>query len=98
MGGLNERLGLLGTNVEGFATKLTSLEKEAAKPVQMLETLSGTMDNMHRVTVERYYRRNRFWYWLFGTDDWVASSWPSQSQRIVQDLKAVKTAPRTKVA
>jgi hypothetical protein len=46
---------------------------------------------MHRVTIERYFRRNRFWYWLFGTDDWVAASWPSQSHRIAEELKAVKS-------
>ena len=96
LGGLGDRLGLLGTNVEGFGSRLGGLEKEAAKPVQMLEALSGTMDNMHRVTVERYYRRNRFWFWLFGTDDWVASSWPSQAQRIVEDLKSVKASARAK--
>ncbi len=90
-------LGGLASNVEGFGTRFAALEKEQAKPMQMLETMSSTMDNMHRVTVERYYRRNRFWYWLFGTDDWVASSWPSHAQRISDDLKAVKTAVRAKV-
>jgi len=85
-----EGTGLLGS----LATRLASIEKESAKPVEMLQALSGTVDKMHKVTVERYYRRNRFWYWLFGTDDWVAASWPSQSARIVDDLKAVKSAPK----
>ncbi|MEQ1578277.1 MAG: hypothetical protein ABL894_11555, partial [Hyphomicrobium sp.] len=97
LGVFGDRLGLLGSNVEGFGSRLVGLEKETAKPLQMLEALSGTMDNMHRVTVERYYRRNRFWYWLFGTDDWVAASWPSQAKRIVEDLKSVKSAARVKV-
>ena len=92
LGGFGEKLGLLGANVDGFGTRIAGVEQQVAKPVQMLETLSGTMDNMHRVTVERYYRRNRFWYWLFGTDDWVVASWPSQAERIVEELKSVKTA------
>jgi hypothetical protein len=56
----------------------------------MLTALSGTVDKMHKVTVERYYRRNRFWYWLFGTDDWLAASWPSQSARIAEELRNIK--------
>ena len=71
-----------------LATRIESLEKAAAKPVEMLEALSGTVERMHRVTVERYYRRNRFWYWLFGTDDWLAASWPSQSARIAEELRS----------
>lgn len=73
-----------------LATRIESLEKATAKPVEMLETLSGTVDKMHRVTVERYYRRNRFWYWLFGTDDWLAASWPSQSARIAEELRSIR--------
>ena len=73
-----------------LATRIESLEKATAKPVEMLEALSGTVDKMHRVTVERYYRRNRFWYWLFGTDDWLAASWPSQSARIAEELRSIR--------
>lgn len=73
-----------------LATRIESLEKAQAKPVEMLEALSGTVDRMHRITVERYYRRNRFWYWLFGTDDWLAASWPSQSARIAEELRSVR--------
>lgn len=73
-----------------LTTRIESLEKASAKPVEMLEALSGTIDKMHRVTVERYYRRNRFWYWLFGTDDWLAASWPSQSARIAEELRSIR--------
>ena len=73
-----------------LATRIESLEKAAAKPVEMLAALSTTVDKMHKVTVEKYYRRNRFWYWLFGTDDWLAASWPSQSARIAEELRAIK--------
>lgn len=70
--------------------RIESLEQAAARPVEMLEALSATVEKMHRVTVEKYYRRNRFWYWLFGTDDWLAASWPSQSARIAEELRAIK--------
>lgn len=73
-----------------LATRIDSLEKATAKPVEMLDALSGTVERMHRVTVERYYRRNRFWYWLFGTDDWLAASWPSQSARIAEELRSIR--------
>ncbi len=72
-------------------SRFDSVEQAAAKPIAMLELLSATMDKMHRVTVEKYYRRNRFWFWLFGTDDWLAASWPSQSARIAEELKQVQS-------
>jgi hypothetical protein len=74
-----------------LADRIGTLERAAAKPVEMLEALSATVDKMHKVTVEKYYRRNRFWYWLFGTDDWLAASWPSQSARIAEELRAIKS-------
>jgi hypothetical protein len=73
-----------------IAARIESLEKAAAKPVEMLNALSTTVEKMHKITVEKYYRRNRFWYWLFGTDDWLAASWPSQSQRIADELRSIK--------
>lgn len=76
--------------VAGIMGRIDGLEQAAAKPVEMLGALSGTVDRMHRITVERYYRRNRFWYWLFGTDDWLAASWPSQSARIAEELRNIK--------
>lgn len=87
---LGSRMDGLGTSVGFFGQRLEGVEKEEAKTVPMLETLAGTVDRMHKVTVERYHRRNRFWYWLFGTDDWVAASWPSQAARMSEELKAVK--------
>jgi predicted nucleic acid-binding Zn-ribbon protein len=70
--------------------RVSLIEGETLRIGGSVDGLSGTVENMYRMTIERYYRRNRFWYWLFGTDDWVAASWPSQSQRIAEDLKAVK--------
>lgn len=73
-----------------IAARIESLEKAAAKPVEMLDALSATVEKMHKITVEKYYRRNRFWFWLFGTDDWLAASWPSQSARIAEELRSIK--------
>ncbi|WP_072394883.1 Clp protease N-terminal domain-containing protein [Hyphomicrobium sp. CS1GBMeth3] len=88
----------LDTEIQGagnafatLASRIDALEKAAAKPIELLEGLSATMDKMHKVTVERYYRRNRLWYWLFGTDDWLAASWPSQSARIAEELRTIKS-------
>ncbi len=79
-----------------LSTEIESLEKATAVPVAMLEQHSGTLLKMHKLTVERYYRRNRFWYWLFGTDDWVSASWASQSAKIAAELEAVKPQPQLK--
>jgi len=76
--------------VATLVARIQSLEQAAAKPVEMLHSLSTTVEKMHKVTVERYFRRNRFWYWLFGTDDWLAASWPSQSARIAEELRSIK--------
>ena len=78
--------------IEAIEPRLGFLEGRTQSIGSAVDGLSGTVENMHRVTIERYYRRNRFWYWLFGTDDWVAASWPSQSHRIAEELKAVKSA------
>jgi len=77
-------IGVLGNRIE-------ALEREAGKPMQLLEQLSSTVDAMYGVTVARYHRRNQFWYWLFGTDDWVAASWRSQASLIEEEKRMVKT-------
>jgi predicted nucleic acid-binding Zn-ribbon protein len=81
--------GLTGA-FDALGPRVSLIEGETQRIGGTVDGLSGTVENMYRMTIERYYRRNRFWYWLFGTDDWVAASWPSQSQRIADDLKAVK--------
>jgi predicted nucleic acid-binding Zn-ribbon protein len=88
---ITERIDGVSGNMNGFASRFTGLEKAVSSPNDALAALSNTVDNMHRVTVQRYYRRNRFFYWLFGTDDWVATSWPSQAERISEELRAVKS-------
>ncbi|OYW56469.1 MAG: hypothetical protein B7Y80_06515 [Hyphomicrobium sp. 32-62-53] len=84
----------LTSGVDALGPRFSIIEGETQRIGGAVEGLSGTVENMHRVTIERYYRRNRFWYWLFGTDDWVAASWPSQSHRIAEELKSVKTSRR----
>jgi hypothetical protein len=87
----------LTSQMDNFGLRFANMEGEVHRPIAMLDSLTQTVDKMHRVTVERYHRRNRFWYWLFGTDDWVASSWPSQAARISDELKSVKSSvPVTK--
>ncbi len=79
------------TAASTLLARIENLERASAKPVEMLTALSTTVEKMHKVTIEKYYRRNRFWYWLFGTDDWLAASWPSQSERIAEELKSLKS-------
>lgn len=64
-------------DISVVANKLETMERESAKPLRMIEAMSTGIDRMQRWTVEREYRRSRFWYWLFGTDDWQAASWPA---------------------
>lgn len=92
--------GTLDTEIQGagaaFATlvsRVDALEKASAKPVQLLEGLSATINRMHKATVERYDQRNRFWYWLFGTRDWLGASWPSQSARVTEEMQTTKPLP-----
>jgi len=59
-----------------------------------VDGMSTTIERLHKVTVERYHRRNRLWYWLFGTDDWIAHSWPSQAARVEEELKAFQCGYR----
>lgn len=59
-----------------------------------VNTMATTIERLHKVTVERYHRRNRLWYWLFGTDDWIAHSWPSQAARVEEELKAFQCGYR----
>ena len=80
--------------LDALGPRFSIIEGETQRIGGAVEGLHGTVENMHRVTIERYYRRNRFWYWLFGTDDWVAASWPSQSHRIAEELKMVKSGRR----
>lgn len=62
-----------------ISNRLSHLDAENERPFETLKAMSAHMDNMNKLMIERYHRRNRFWYWLFGTDDWIGASWPSQA-------------------
>jgi len=74
-----------------IANRLGNLDRDADRPTAMLKTLSSNMDSMNKMMVERYHRRNRFWYWLFGTDDWIGASWPSQAAALEAERAKFKT-------
>lgn len=77
------------SDMNAISTRLAQIGQDSELPVQSLELISERMDGMYRATVERYHRRNRFWYWLFGTDDWIGASWQSQGAIVDRDLHAV---------
>jgi predicted nucleic acid-binding Zn-ribbon protein len=80
----------IAATIAALTARIQSLEAASAKPIEMLAALSATVEKIHKTTVEKYDRRNRFWYWLFGTTDWLAASWPSQSARIADELRDAK--------
>ena len=65
-----------------ISNRLTNLDRDNERPIETLNALSAHMDSMNTMMIERYHRRNRFWYWLFGTDDWIGASWPSQAKAL----------------
>ena len=77
-------------DISVIAKQLETLEVSTSKPQQMMEQLTASMDVMNKTTVERYHRRNRFWYWLFGTDDWLTASWPSQVASIEAERSTLR--------
>ena len=58
-----------------MSNRMEGVEKNVAKPVQMLESLSYNVQTLQRTTVKREEQRSRFRQWLMGTDDWYAASW-----------------------
>lgn len=84
-------------SVNGVTARLASFEQRYDGPGDEIQELSRNLDQMYRITVERYHRRNRFWFWLFGTDDWIGASWPSQTARVEQELRAMKRSAETAV-
>lgn len=77
-------------DVSVIANRLAVIEKSTSAPNEMLQQLSANVDNIGRATIERYHRRNRFWYWLFGTDDWLGASWPSQTAAVEQERATLR--------
>ncbi|MFN0217941.1 MAG: Clp protease N-terminal domain-containing protein [Hyphomicrobium sp.] len=77
-----------------ISNRLTNLDRDNERPIETLNVLTSHMDTMNRMFIERYHRRNRFWYWLFGTDDWLGRSWPSQSAAMEADAERM-SAPES---
>jgi hypothetical protein len=77
-------------DVANILNRLTSIDRDNSLPVETLNGLNTHMDTMNRLIIERYHRRNRFRYWLFGTDDWIGASWRSQKAAIEAERQRVK--------
>ena len=73
-----------------ISNRLGALDRDNDKPMQAISALTSQMDTMSKTLVERYHRRNRFWYWLFGTDDWIGTSWPSQIASVEAERQRLK--------
>ena len=77
-----------------ISNRLSSFNSDNSKPMETLTALNGQMDTLNKMMIERYHRRNRFWYWLFGTDDWIGTSWPSQTAAIEAEKLRLKMPGR----
>ena len=75
-----------------ISNRLGNLDRDNERPMETMNALTAHMDTMNKMMIERYHRRNRFWYWLFGTDDWIGKSWPSQTQAIESERQKLKMA------
>ena len=82
-------------DISVISKQLETIETSSAKPVALIEQLSANVDAINRVTAERHHRRERFWYWLFGTDDWLTASWPSQVASVEREQADLKSAGRS---
>jgi len=96
LGEVHEALVKLNANQHTLAESIGAWREQSAAALAnaatRLEALSAATEEMHKLAVERHYLRNRFRYWLFGTNDWIAASWPAQSARIGEAMKSVKAA------
>ena len=82
-------------DVAMISNRLANLDRDNERPIETLNALTTHMDTMNRMMIERYHRRNRFWYWLFGTDDWIGTSWPSQAAAIEAERQKLKAPARS---
>jgi hypothetical protein len=77
-------------DVANVLNRIAALDRDAAVPAETLAALNAHMDAMNRFIIERSHRRHRFWYWLFGTDDWIGASWPTQNAAVEADRQRIK--------
>lgn len=82
-----------GSNMgSAMIARLDTVEQQGARANTMLEQMATIVERLHNITARRYLRRNRMKYWLFGTDDWISASWPSQANRISDALGNITIA------
>ncbi len=80
------------SDVANILNRLAGIDRDTALPAETLSALNTHMDAMNRFIIERYHRRHRFMYWLFGTDDWIGASWPSSKVTIEAEQQRLKEA------
>lgn len=68
------------SEINALGNRLAVIERMTTRPAQMMEELSGKVDALYKLTAEKIERRNKFYYWLFGTDSWVKASWPDRKR------------------
>jgi hypothetical protein len=83
------------SDVATIMNRLASIDRDTALPAETLNALNTHMDAMNRFIIERYHRRHRFMYWLFGTDDWISASWPSTKANSETDQHRLKVVGET---
>jgi Clp amino terminal domain, pathogenicity island component len=81
-------------DLSAISNRLGSLNRDSEGPMQAINGLTAQMDNMSKTIIERNHRRHRLWYWLFGTDDWIGTSWPSQVASVEAERQRLKFAKR----
>jgi DNA repair exonuclease SbcCD ATPase subunit len=83
-----------GSELGIISNRLAALERLSMRPAQMMEQVAEKVDAMYKLTAVRIEKRNRFYYWLFGTDSWLAASWPSKRKDGGGPAVAVAPPPR----
>lgn len=80
-----------GTGIlQSLISRVDVVEQQGARANSILDQLANIVERMHAVTTLRYMKRHRITYWLFGTDDWVSASWPSQASKIATAMEQAK--------
>lgn len=82
------------SDIASIANNVANFDRAGALPLENIEALANNVDTMNKFMIERYHRRHRFWYWLFGTDDWIGTSWPSQVASIETERQRMKPVLR----
>jgi hypothetical protein len=83
------------SDVATIMNRLAVIDRDNALPAETLSALNTHMDAMNKFIIERYHRRHRFLYWLFGTDDWLGASWPASRAKAEDDSHRLKVVGET---